>query len=285
MAELLLGAPVARAMTESLRAESDALRARGVTPCLALLRVGEREADLAYERGALKRCAQTGIAVQRVILPEDASQARMLSALAALGADAAVHGILLLRPFPERFDDATICAAVSSAKDVDGVTDASMATLYAGFPAKGFPPCTAEACRALLRHYGIALSGRRALVIGRSLVIGRPAALLLLAEDATVTVAHTKTEDLPALCREADILVVATGEKGLIGAEHVRPGQVVIDVGIHTNADGSLCGDVRFDEVEPVVRAITPVPGGVGAITTAVLCSHTLRAARIAADR
>lgn len=282
MAELLRGAPVARAMTERLRAESEALRSRGAAPCLALLRVGEREADLAYERAALRRCEQTGVTARRIVLGADAPQEELLAALSGLNADPSVHGILLLRPLPERFDDEAVCAAVAPAKDVEGVTAASMASLYAGFPTRGFAPCTAEACLALLRHYHVPLAGRRALVIGRSLVIGRPAALLLLSEDATVTVAHTKTENLAELCRDADVLLVATGARGLIGKEHVRKGQTVIDVGIHANADGTLCGDVRFDEVEPVVDAITPVPGGVGAITTAVLCSHTIRAAAAA---
>ena len=278
MAELLKGAPAARALTERLRAESDALRERGVIPTLAIVRVGARDADLAYERGARKRCEQCGVAAQQIVLPEDADQASLLAALAALNADAAVHGILLLRPLPPRFDDAAICAAVAPEKDVDGVTAASMAGIYANSGAL-FAPCTASACIALLRHYGIPIDGKRAVVVGRSFVIGKPVSMLLLRENATVSVAHTHTRDLPALCREADILVVATGRMGLIGAAHVRPGQAVIDVGIHTAPDGTLRGDVRFDEVAPIVDAVTPVPGGVGAMTTAVLCEHVIRAA------
>ena len=268
MAELLKGAAVARAITENLRGESDALRARGVTPCLATVRVGEKDADLAYERGALKRCEQAGIAVQRVMLPEDVSQETLLRELSALGANPGVHGILLLRPLSDRFDDAAVCAAVSPKKDADGVTATSMAAVYSGAH-EGFAPCTAEACLALLEHYNIPIDGKRALVIGRS-----------LRKNATVSIAHTHTTGLAALCREADILVVATGCAGLIGAEHVRPGQTVIDVGIHTLPDGTLTGDVRFAEAEPVVDAITPVPGGVGAVTTAILCRHTIEAAK-----
>lgn len=279
MAELLKGAAVARAITENLRGESDALRALGVTPCLATVRVGEKDADLAYERGALKRCEQAGIAVQRVVLPEDVSQKTLLRELSALGANPGVHGILLLRPLSDRFDDAAVCAAVSPKKDADGVTAASMAAVYSGAH-EGFAPCTAEACLALLEHYNIPIDGKRALVIGRSFVIGKPVSMLLLRKNATVSIAHTHTTGLATLCREADILVVATGCAGLIGAEHVRPGQTVIDVGIHTLPDGALTGDVRFAEAEPIVAAITPVPGGVGAVTTAILCRHTIEAAK-----
>ena len=280
MAELLKGAPAAKAMTEALRAEADELRAHGVMPCLALLRVGEKEADLAYERGALRRCEQVGIAVQRVVLPADAPQSTLLAELSALSANPGIHGILPLRPLPAHFDDAAVCAAIAPAKDVEGVSPVSLASVYAGVPGTGFPTCTAEACLALLHHYRIPLRGKRALVIGRSLVIGRPVSLLLLSADATVSIAHTKTQALPALCHEADILIVATGQEGLIGAEHVRPGHVVVDVGIHAAADGTLSGDVRFAEVEPIVDAITPVPGGVGAMTTAVLAAHVIAAAK-----
>ena len=275
MAELLKGAPVARALTETLCAESDALRARDVTPTLAILRVGERDGDLAYERGAIKRCEQCGVAVRQVILPEDVTQDSLLAQLATLNADSTVHGILPLRPLP--FDTAA-CAAIVPQKDVDGVASASMAALYAG-AGTGFAPCTAEACLTLLKHYNIPLAGKRAVVVGRSLVIGKPVAQLLLAENATVTTAHRRTADLPAVCREADILVVAAGSAGLISAKHVREDQVIIDVGIHANPGGTLCGDVRFDEVAPIVRAITPVPGGVGPVTTAVLCQHVIKEA------
>ena len=282
MAELLRGAPVAKAMTEALRERADALRARGVTPVLALVRVGEREDDLSYERGALKPCEQCGVEARRFLLPGDAPQEAVIETLRSLGADASVHGILLFRPLPAHMDDAAVCAAIAPEKDVDGVTAASMAALYAGAGANGgraFAPCTAEACVALLKHYGAELRGKRAVVIGRSLVIGKPLAMLLLAENATVTVAHSKSEDLAALCREADILVAAAGRVGLIGTEHLRAGQTVVDVGIHVLPDGALCGDVRASEAEPIVRALTPVPGGVGAVTTAVLCKHVIEAA------
>lgn len=279
MAELLKGVPAARALAETLRAESDALRANGVIPTLAIVRVGARDDDLAYERGALKRCEQCGVDARRVVLPEDGTQERLLRELASLNADADVHGILLLHPLPPQFNDAAACAAIAPEKDVDGVTGASMATVYAN-TGVGFAPCTAEACVALLKHYGVPLDGRHVVVVGRSLVIGRPVSMLLLRENATVTVAHTHTRNLPGLCRAADILVVAAGRMGLIGAEHIRPGQTVVDVGIHSAPGSTLCGDVRFDEAEPVAGAITPVPGGVGAMTTALLCKHVIDAAK-----
>ena len=264
MAELLKGAPCAKA-----------LRERGTAPCLAILRAGERGDDLAYERAALKRCAALGVETRTVLLSADVSREALLDALRVLNDDPAVHGILPLRPLPH---DAAVCAALMPEKDVDGVTAAAMAALYAGAE-NANAPCTAAACLELLKYYHIPLAGRRVLVIGRSLVIGKPAAMLLLRENATVTIAHSKSEELAALCREADVLLVAAGRAGLIGAEHVREGQTVLDVGIHPLPDGSLCGDVRFDEVEPVVEAITPVPGGVGAVTTAVLALQTIRAA------
>lgn len=275
MAHLLYGAPVALLLTEQLRAKSDILRARGVVPTLAIVRVGTRGDDLAYERATLKCCEQCGVTARCVALPEDIEQASLLEALAALSSDELVHGILLLRPLPSPFNDAAACAAIPQEKDVDGVTGASMAALYAG-SGSFCAPCTAAACIALLRHYGVPLEGSRAVVVGRSLVIGKPLSLLLLRENATVTVAHTHTRELPELCRSADVLVIATGQKGLIGAEHVRPGQTVIDVGIHAASNGTLCGDVRFDEVASIVDAITPVPGGVGTVTTAMLCRNVI---------
>ena len=275
MAELLKGAPAAKAMTEALRTESAALRERGVAPTLAILRVGERDDDLAYERAACKRCEQCGVAVRQIALSADVSRETLLAELSALNADPSVHGVLPLRPLPF---DAEVCAALAPEKDVDGVTGASMAALYAGTGAL-FAPCTAEACLALLKYYNIPLAGKRVAVVGRSLVIGKPVAMLLLRENATVTVAHSKTEDLPEVCRAADVLIVAAGKAGLIGAEHVRAGQAVVDVGIHAAPDGSLCGDALFAEAEPIVSAITPVPGGVGALTTAILCKHVIEAA------
>ena len=280
MADLLLkGAEVAKALTETLQQETEQLKAKGVQPCLAILRVGARDDDLSYERGAMKRCEKVGIAVRSVVLPEDVTQEALMEEVRKLNEDAGVHGVLMFRPLPKHLDDEAVRAALAPAKDMDGITDGSMTAVYAGTK-NGYAPCTAQACVELLKHYNIPIKGKRVVVIGRSLVIGKPVSLLLLAEHATVTICHSRSENLSDICKEADILVVAAGKAGMIGAESVRAGQVVLDVGIHANADGTLCGDTRFAEVEPVVAAITPVPGGVGAVTTAVLASHVIEAAK-----
>ena len=280
MADLLLkGAEVAKALTETLQQETEQLKAKGVQPCLAILRVGARDDDLSYERGAMKRCEKVGIAVRSVVLPEDVTQEALMEEVRKLNEDAGVHGVLMFRPLPKHLDDEAVRAALAPTKDMDGITDGSMTAVYAGTK-NGYAPCTAQACVELLKHYNIPIKGKRVVVIGRSLVIGKPVSLLLLAEHATVTICHSRSENLSDICKEADILVVAAGKAGMIGAESVRAGQVVLDVGIHANADGTLCGDTRFAEVEPLVAAITPVPGGVGAVTTAVLASHVIEAAK-----
>ena len=280
MAELLKGAPVAAALQERLIVDAAALRARGVSPTLAIVRVGARDGDLSYERGAMKRCAQVGIDVRNVALPEDTDGETFFRALGALNADPSVHGILMLRPLPEQIDGEKARQLLAPEKDVDGCTDGSLAGVFAG-TALGFPPCTAQAAMELLHYYGIEPEGKKAAVIGRSLVIGRPVAMMLMHANATVTICHTHTVDIPSVTREADIVIAASGRMESIGAEHLRAGQVVIDVGIGWNeAKQKLCGDVRFDKAEPLVRAITPVPGGVGAVTTAVLCRHVIEAAQ-----
>lgn len=278
MAELWKGAPVAAALTGQLTARTEQLIARGVTPTLAIIRVGQRPEDLSYERGALKRCQTIGIAVKQFILSEDPSQQDLLKVIQQVNTDPGIHGCLLFRPLPRHMDEEAVCAALSPAKDVDGITAGSLAGVFTG-RGQGFPPCTAQACLELLRHYGYDLTGKRAVVVGRSLVIGRPAAMLLLHENATVTLCHTRTADLAAECRRADVLVAAVGRAGAIGADCLAPGQVVIDVGINVDADGNLVGDVDFAAASALVDAITPVPGGVGAVTTSVLARHVVEAA------
>lgn len=280
MAELLRGAPVARAIAEALAPRVDALRARGVEPRLAVVRVGEREDDLAYERAAERRCLAAGIAFQRVVLEADGvDQASLEGALDALGARGDVHGILLLRPLPAPLDDAAAAARVPAEKDVDCAGPAGLLATLSG-RGGGFAPCTAESALAILDHYGVPLDGANVTVVGRSLVIGRPVSALLLARNATVTTCHTHTRDLAAACRAADVIVAAAGSPAAIGLGCARPGQVVVDVGTNWDAAaGRLVGDVDFDAVEPIVSAITPVPGGVGAVTTAILARHVVEAA------
>ena len=280
MAQLLKGAPVAAALNERMTANVAALNAAGVTPTLAILRVGERDDDLSYERGAMKRAAAVGVAVKNVVLPADVDEAAFFAALEDLNQDSAVHGILLFRPLPAQLDGEKARRLLAPEKDVDGCTDGSLAGVFTN-TALGFAPCTAQAAMEILNHYGVSCAGKRAVVIGRSLVVGRPAAMLLMHKNATVTVCHTKTRNMPELVRQADIVIVAAGQMETIGADYFAPGQTVIDVGISWNEEkGKLCGDVRFDEAKPVVSAITPVPGGVGAVTTAVLISHVVEAAK-----
>jgi len=278
MSVILKGAPVVAAMNEANAARCAALREKGVVPTLAVVRVGAREDDLSYEKGVMARCAKVGVEVKQFLLPADAAQEELLGVIACINADPSIHGCLLFRPLPRQFDDRTVRAALASEKDIDGITDGSLAGVFTN-TALGYPPCTAQACLEILKFYGIPLSGRRAVVVGRSLVVGKPAAMMLDRENATVTLCNSRTRDLPEVCREADIVVVAMGKAGAVGAEHLREGQVVVDVGIHVNEEGKLCGDVRFGEAEPLVEAITPVPGGVGTVTTSVLVSHVVEAA------
>ena len=278
MAELLKGGPVAKAMTEALKQRADSLREEGTIPKLAILRVGERPDDLSYERSAVKRCEKIGIETEKIVLPADADKAAVLAAVQRINDDENIHGCLMFRPLSDKDAEKAAAALLKPEKDVDCMTALSAASLLTGDNA-GYPPCTAEACIAVLDHYGIGISGKRVTIVGRSMVIGKPAALLLLNRHATITVCHTRTKDLPAECRSAEILVAAAGKAGLVGADCIAPGQVVIDVGINVSEDGSLCGDVSFSEAEPLAAAITPVPGGVGAVTTAVLAKHVIEAA------
>ena len=285
MAMLLKGAPAAAALNERSAAAAAALKEKGIIPTLAILRVGARDGDLSYERGAMKRCEQIGAAVKNVVLPADVEADVFFAALESLNRDDTVHGILMLRPLPKHLDGERARRMLAPEKDVDGCTDGSLAGVFTNTPL-GFPPCTAQAAMEILKYYEIPLSGKRAAVIGRSLVVGRPAAMMLMHENATVTVCHTRTADVPAVTREADIVIAASGQPESIGAEFLREGQTVIDVGISWNeAKQKLCGDVRFEEAEPLVEAITPVPGGVGAVTTSVLVSHVVEAAARAAEK
>ena len=278
MATILKGAPVVAAMNEANAARCAALAAKGITPTLAVVRVGEREDDLSYERGVMTRCGKVGVEVKQFLLPADASQDDLLKVIAEVNAEDTIHGCLLFRPLPKQFNDRTVRAALAPEKDIDGITDDSLAGVFTNTDL-GYAPCTAQACLEILKYYNIPLSGRRAVVVGRSLVVGKPAAMMLDRENATVTICNSRTQNLPAICKEADVVVVAMGKMGAVGADCLRESQTVVDVGIHVNEKGKLCGDVKFSEAEPVVDAITPVPGGVGTVTTSVLVGHVVQAA------
>lgn len=278
MAKRLSGKEVTAALNARIRANVETCRAHGVEPTLCMVRVGDNPSDMSYERGASKRCETLGVACKQIHLSEDVSQEELLSVIADVNQDPAIHGLLLFRPLPKHLDQALIENALNPAKDVDCMTDLSMSGVFTGKEI-GFPPCTPQACMEILDHYGYDCTGKKAVVIGRSLVVGKPAAMMLIKKNATVTICHTRTKDMPAVTRDADLIIVAAGRAGVIGADYVREGQTIIDVGINVNAEGKLCGDVDFAAVEPVVDAITPVPGGVGTVTTSVLVGHVADAA------
>lgn len=280
MAEVLKGAEVVAALNNKMQAEIAELVSAGIQPTLAILRVGERPDDISYEKGATKRCETVGVKVKNVLLPADVDQETLMAAVEELNKDESVHGVLIFRPLPKHLDGEAVRAALDPEKDIDGITDGSMAGVYTG-SGRGFAPCTAQACMEILDFYNVDCKGKKAVVIGRSLVVGKPAAMMLMAKNATVTVCHTRTVDMPSVTREADIVIVAAGKMETVTAEYFSPGQVVVDVGINWNDEkGKLCGDVKFDDAEPIVAAITPVPGGVGSVTTSVLVSHVVEAAK-----
>lgn len=272
MPNTLTGAQAAAAIYAQVRAHAAALDA---PPCLAAVSVGAQPDDLAYLRSIAQAAAGCGVAVRPVPLLADCAPETLTDTLRALSADGAVHGVLLLRPLPAALRAQAILDTLDARKDVDGMTTASLGALVTG--AAGFAPCTAEACMELLRAHGIDPAGRRVTVVGRSLVIGRPAALLLTRADATVTLCHRKTPDLAARCRDADILLAAAGAPGLITRDFVRPGQIVLDAGATALPDGTLRGDVAPDAA--AIAVCTPVPGGIGSVTTALLLRHTVQAA------
>ncbi|MDR1291908.1 MAG: bifunctional 5,10-methylene-tetrahydrofolate dehydrogenase/5,10-methylene-tetrahydrofolate cyclohydrolase [Clostridiales Family XIII bacterium] len=282
MAEILYGNNVAAAMEEALTREARELVRCGVTPTLAIVRIGERGDDVAYERGAMKRCGKIGIDVRRFVLPQDVTETELLYVVEEVNRDKGIHACLMFRPLPGGIDERRVCNSLAPEKDVDGVTESSMAGVFTG-SGSGYPPCTAQACIELLNHYGTEFAGKQVVVVGRSLVIGKPVAMMSLGKNATVTMCHSKTEDLAEQCRAADILIVAMGRAGLVGARFINPNGIVIDVGINVDDAGNLCGDVGKEYAERA-KAYSPVPGGVGAVTTSVLAAHVIDAARKAND-
>ena len=279
MAERLAGKAVADAMKEELSQKVAAIKEKGITPKLGIIRVGARPDDLYYEGGAKKTCDSVGMAYQVFEYPADIDQAAFEEAVIAVGANKEINGILMFAPLPKQLDEKKIRNLIPVEKDVDCMTIGSAAKVYTDDPT-GFPPCTPTACMDILKFYNIPLKGKKAVVLGRSQVVGKPVAMLLLREHATVTICHSRTDDLPAVCADADVLIAAVGRAKMVKANYVKPGQVVIDVGINEDPDspGKYCGDVDYAEVEPIVGKITPVPGGVGSVTTVVLCKQTIQA-------
>ena len=287
MAKQLLGKEVNEALVASLQTRTAALREKGITPTLGIIRLGENPSDLSYEKGATKRAEEVGVAVKNYILPEDASKEDVLKVIDEVNADDSVHGVLMFRPLPKHLknDQDEICNRLAPCKDVDSMTHMSNAGVFEGQDL-GYAPCTPAACMEILDHYGIDCKGKNAVVIGRSLVVGKPAAMMLMGKNATVTICHTRTVNTAEICRNADIIVTAAGVLNSLTKDFVKEGQIVIDVSMNWNPEkitskgkGGMSGDCVFDEVEPIVGAITPVPGGVGAVTTTVLMKHVVEAA------
>lgn len=277
MAVLYKGIEVANGMKESLSARVAKLGEQGKSPCLGIVRVGERPDDLSYERGAIKRCEGIGLPCKVFSFPENITNEDFISEFKKINSDDAVYGILVFRPMPKHIDEDAIKALIDPEKDVDCMSPSNIARVFAG-DAAGYAPCTPRAVMETLRHFDIKLKGKRVTVVGRSMVVGKPLSMLLLKEHATVTMCHTRTVDLEGECRKAEILIAAAGVPKMINAAFVGDGAIVIDVGINVDENGNLCGDVDFESVEPVAAGITPVPGGVGTVTTSVLAMHTIEA-------
>ena len=282
------GKTVARKVLDECQAALVKLAEKGIRPGLAVVLVGDDPASRAYVGSKDRTCRELGLHSEKIELPATATQEDVLEVVRRLNADPAIHGILVQSPPPAHIDEAAIVRAINPAKDVDGFHPENVARLALEDPA-AFVPCTPLGCQRLLMEYGIETAGARVVIIGRSMIVGKPLAMLLMARgpggDATVTVAHSRTRDLPSVCREADILIAAIGRPGFVTADFVKPGAVVIDVGINRVADSTtksgyrITGDVDYEAVAPLCRAITPVPGGVGPMTIAMLISNTLKAA------
>ena len=287
MAKRLLGKEVNEALVAALQTRTAALREKGIAPTLGIIRLGENPSDLSYEKGATKRAEEVGVAVKNFVLSETATKEEVLAVIDQVNADDSIHGVLMFRPLPKHLkaDQDEICNRLAPCKDVDSMTHMSNAGVFEGQDL-GYAPCTPAACMEILDYYGIDCKGKNAVVIGRSLVVGKPAAMMLMAKNATVTVCHTRTVNTAEICKNADIIVTAAGVLNSLTKDFVREGQIVIDVSMNWNPEkittkgkGGMSGDCVFEEVEPIVEAITPVPGGVGAVTTTVLMKHVVEAA------
>ena len=280
MANLLKGKEVASFINERSKKDVETLRQNNIIPTFAIVRVGNKQSDISYEKGAIKRADEVGVTVKSICLDENVDYQTFYSTLDDLNNDDNIHGILLLRPLPENLDNEKARLYIKPQKDVDGCGNGSLSGVFTNTK-YGFSPCTAQAAIEMLDYYKIDVTGKNVVVVGRSLVVGKPLSMLLLNKNATVTICHTKTKDLPGICKKADIVICAVGRLEMLNADYFSNNQIVIDVGINWNdAKQKLCGDVLFDEVEPIVDSITPVPGGVGSVTTSVLINHVVEACK-----
>lgn len=278
MTRVLNSKPVTDAIADNLAHRVERLKILGIEPTLAIVRVGARPDDLSYERTACSRAKALGLTTRVFELDEKVSQEKVLLQLRRINNDSSIHGCLVFRPLPEGMEDKLICDELAMAKDVDGVSTASLGAVFTD-AVEGFAPCTAEACVKTLDFYDIPIEGKHVVVVGRSLVVGKPVAMLLLRRNASVTICHSRTADLAEKMQTADIVICATGRPRAYDASYFKPGQTVLDVGINFDKAGVLCGDVDYDSVAPIVDAITPVPGGLGSVTTSITMEHTVFAA------
>lgn len=277
---LLKGKDVALAISQRSLNIVNELKEKGITPTLAIFRVGEKSDDLSYEKGATKRCEEVGVNIIKYVFPIDVSKEEFYKQLDKANNDDNIHGILVFRPLPKSFDDNELRNFINPEKDVDGCGDLSLAGVFTN-KELGFAPCTAQAAIEILDYYNIDVKGKNVVVLGRSLVVGKPLSILLLNKNATVTICHTKTVNIQDITKKAEIIICATGQMESINKDYVSPNQTIIDVGISWNdTKQKLCGDCLFEEVEPIVENITPVPGGVGSVTSSVLVNHVAVAAK-----
>jgi len=277
---ILYGKEVADKLSEEIIEEVKKIKEKGIEPKLAIVRVGRNESDLSYERGAIKRAEKLGIKVEVVELQEDIKTSDLVECLERINNDIYIHGILLFRPLPKHIDENTIKNSINPIKDIDCINPINVAKVMEG-DKTGFAPCTPSAVIEILNHYNIDLKGKNVVVVGRSMVVGKPLSMLLLNEDATVTVCHSKTKNLKEITKKADILIVAIGRAKYINREYVNNKTILIDVGINVDSVGNLCGDVDFEDVKDIVSDITPVPGGVGAVTNTVLFKNLIKACKL----
>lgn len=278
--KIIKGKPVADRITENLIEETKKLKELDIVPKLAIVRIGENPDDMSYERGAMNRCAKIGIDVQNIVLQGDVSEGEYIEAIKNLNDDKNINGILCLRPLPKNINENKVKSIIDAKKDVDCFNPINSAKLFEG-EKDGYAPCTPEAVMKILNHYEVDLSGKKVVVLGRSLIVGKPVSIMLMGENATVTICHSKTENLAEEAKNADVLVAAIGRAKMVDKSYIKKGATVIDVGINVDESGNLCGDVDTESAIGIAKMITPVPAGVGSVTTSVLAEHVIKACKI----
>jgi methylenetetrahydrofolate dehydrogenase (NADP+) / methenyltetrahydrofolate cyclohydrolase len=279
MDKLLSGKEVSLNLISKLKKRIIKLRCEGVVPAAAFIRVGSNRDDITYQNSILKTCNNVGVTTVLHELEEDITTEALIELITNLNEKNGIHGIMIFRPLPEGIDEELINSSISPDKDVEGMNPINLAKVFAGHY-DGFAPCTATAVMEILKYYDISLKGKHAVILGRSMVVGKPLSMMLLKEDETVTLCHSKTENIGEIARTADVLVAAMGRPNTVGVDYIKPGAIVIDVGINVDQNGKIHGDVNFEEVEKIASMITPVPGGVGSVTTAILIKNIVKAAK-----